>query len=218
MIPALMATTLAASSAFECTGLIAAAEVVDANVVVPNGVHCGIDGVVNGNIDVSPDGSLTVGTSATVNGNIKSDSVATTSSLGVAVDVFGTVNGNLTQRGDGWIIVAAGSVSGNVTNHGDGRLQVSALGSTTTIGGNVVNKGAGVDTFVGAGPGGTLTVAGHVMAKGDGGGTVQDNFQETAGTLHIGKSVCGIPLILILIVHEASSIDGKISEKCSPRK
>ena len=214
IISSLPATHVVASSTFECTGLIAAVDVVDANVVVPDGEHCGIDGVVNGNIYVSPDGSLTVGFIGTVNGNIRSDSVATTSVLGVAVDVFGTVDGNVTQRGDGLLSVVAGSVSGNVTNHGDGRLQVSAIGSITTIGGNVINNGTG-DTFLGSGFGGTLTVEGHVMAKGDGGGIVLDNWFGTPGTTHIGKSVCGLT---IANVHAASSIDGKIRDECSPRK
>ena len=213
IISSLPATHVVASSTFECTGLIAAADVVDANVVVPDGAHCGIDGVVNGNIYVSPDGSLTVGFIGTVNGNIRSDSVAATSFLGVAVDVFGTVDGNVTQRGDGLLSVVAGSVSGNVTNHGDGRLLVSAIGSITTIGGNLVNNGSG-ETDLWSGIGGTLTVEGHVKAKGNGGGLVTDEFFGP-GTTHIGKSVCGMT---IANVHGASSIGGKIRDKCSSRK
>ena len=216
LISTLSAATVLAkggNSAFVCTGLIVAGDVKDSNVIVPNGSHCGIDGTVNGNIFVEETGSLTVGIIGIVNGNIQSDSIATTSLLGVAVDVFGIVNGNVTQRGDGSLSVVFGTVTGNVRMTGDGRLQVSAIGVTTNVDGNVVNEGTG-DTFVGSGIGGTLTVGGHVMAKGDGGGDLTDEF-VSPGSTSVGNSVCGLTL------SEKSPgsvvVGGKFSDECSPR-
>ena len=215
----LSATTVLAkggNSAFVCTGLIAAVDVIDSNVIVPNGSLCGIDGTVNGNIFVEQGGSLEVGTSATVNGNILSDSDAAGTSLVTAVALWGTLNGNVTQRGDGALSVVLGTVTGNVRMTGDGRLLVWSvgIGFSTTVDGNVVNAGMG-DTFVGSGIGGTLTVGGHVMAKGDGGGIFTDDF-VSAGSTSVGESVCGLTLF------ESSPgsvvVGGKISDECSPRK
>ena len=208
-------TTVAASdNATPCTGLVASGAVINGNVVVPDGAHCGIDGTINGNIYVSTFGSLTVGFIGTVTGNIHSDSIATGSFLGRAVDVFGTVNGNITQNGDGILGVYAGTVTGHITNKGNSFVQLSAFGSITRIDGNVFNDGTAA-TFVGSGFNGSITVTGHVMSRGGGGGTVLDNWAGTFGTTLVEKSTCGVTNAL---VYSSSAINGKVSASCSPRK
>jgi hypothetical protein len=130
------------------------------------------------------------------------------------VDVFGTVNGNFTQSGDGIAGVYDGAVTGNVHMKGNGYLQISGFGSDTLVGGNVMNEGTGT-TFVGSGFFGSVEVEGHVMDKGAGGGVFLDNWVGTFGITTIGKSVCGLDNGL---VYETSSVSGKIAEDCSPRK
>jgi len=213
VITVLASASIAAADPVPCTGLIAVNAVVASDVVVPNGAYCGIDGTVLGDIYVQPYGALTVGFSATVKGDIQSDSNASWSALGRAVDVFGRVEGNVTHTGAGIFGIYAGTITGNVLLKGSNFSQFSAFGSTTRVEGNIISDASG-ETFVGSGFGGSITVTGHVMAR-SGGGTMLDNWAGTAGTSRVEKSTCGMN---IANVHASSGVDGKVSASCSPRK
>src|SRR5690606_8816572 len=104
---------------------------IDDDLVVRGGTVT-IHGTVEGNVRQIGKGSVIVGKSGEVDGNI-------TESGAGSVKVRGDVDGNVSERGNGAVrVYRSGEVDGNVSERGAGKLVVRG-----SVDGNVSEKGKG---------------------------------------------------------------------------
>jgi cytoskeletal protein CcmA (bactofilin family) len=140
---------------------------------------CTINGHLNGNIKIS-NGTLTVGASGSVDGNIEQFGTG-----GVTVLPGGFVNGNIKEIGDGSVMVSGG-MNGKIEEEGEGGIEISGSGH---VRGDVIEKGAG-DVVVNGRVDGNVeeSEAGSVL----GSGVVDGNVKESGpGGIDSGLTVKG---------------------------
>jgi cytoskeletal protein CcmA (bactofilin family) len=123
---------------------------VNGNIKISNGTLI-VDGSVDGNIEHSGSGGVTVGLGGSVDGNIKEKGAG-------SVIVSGTVNGKIEEEDDGGVLIAGpGHAKGDVIEKGPGDVEVHGL-----VDGNVEESESG--SVVGTG-----IVKGNVKESGPGG-------------------------------------------------
>jgi hypothetical protein len=189
---------LAAASGVQCTGTMSGT--IDANVVVPPGASCNLNGAtVTGNVSIEEGASLDSGfgfAGSTIVGNVSATDpvnvILLRSNIGGDVSITGLKGGGCTSG------LGADTIAGNVdyANSASGSNFFEIGGGTcgdgdfaNTIVGNVnIESNQGAVMLNGDGAGGGNQIGGNVDASGNTGGgsihsnTIQQNFNCSANT------------------------------------
>jgi len=122
----------------QCTGEIDGPQTINANLVVPSGVTCNLQGpglVINGNVSVQPGGRLIIGGATQVNGNVTSTGAGTDSTTDTFAvpESFSVVICNSTITGSVSISSSASQVLVGGTSAGGGGCGGNNIGGDVNL-------------------------------------------------------------------------------------
>jgi hypothetical protein len=163
--------TGAAFGATQCTGEIDGPQTIKANLVVPSGSTCNLQGpglVINGDLTVQPGGRLVSGGGTVINGNVSSTQAgtdSTTNPFGPS-ESFSVVMCNTTVKGNTTISQSNSQVLVGGTSAGGGGCGGNNLGGNVIIQNNLgrvsLSENSASDCNIGTcGIGGNATVNGN---------------------------------------------------------